>query len=450
MKRYTSVVLLAALLLVPSGGQAQPGVDRAALYDKVFGSLVGSAIGDSMGAPTEMWTRDQIQAEYGFVSDLHTAMRPPSPEGTWEMNVRAGATTDDTRWKALMVDYLTGTGADVHALDPELRADDLARLLSARFSGEIEELRNLSIDDPAPELIRGVMRMQWLQEWERVAQAYLAGDIDGYNRALDRFYGGEMVCAGLLFSPTLGAYYPGEPEAAYLNAFAADVYDLGYARDVSAVTAAMVAAAIPPDATPEAILAVLADVDPHGFFETRLVGRQAHEMLREARAIVHDARKLEVEDLPPPEVGDVDPDLPRDPWANSGLDRLERARQRYAYRLLDEKQQRMPFHAGEIHLVNLTALLYSDFDFPGALAFVVNYGRDNDTTAAVTGAVLGAYLGAEKLPPEWVRQTVEMNRKLGIDLEDLADRLTTAILGTMAADSPDAGEGGSAPSPAQQ
>ncbi len=452
MRRCASVALLAAVFFTSSVSDAQPGGDRAALYDKVFGSLVGSAIGDSMGAPTEMWTRDQIQAEYGFVSDLHTAMRTPSPEGTWEINVRAGATTDDTRWKALMVDYLTGTGTDVRALDPELRAEDLARRLSARFTGEIDQLRSLSVEDPAPELIRGVMRMQWLQEWDRVARAYLTGEIDGYNAALDRFYGGEMVCAGLLFSPTLGAYYPGEPEAAYLNTFAVDVYDLGYARDISAVTAAMVAAAIPPDATHESILTVLADVDPQGFFETRLVGRQAHAMLREARAIVHDARKLVVEDLPPPALADTDPNLPRDPWANSGLDRLERARLRLAYRLLDEKQQRMPFHAGEIHLVNLTALLYTDFDFPAALAFVVNYGRDNDTTAAVTGAVLGAYHGAEKLPPEWVRQTVEMNRKLGIDLEDLADRLTTAILSRTesAAESGDTGGGGSASSAPRQ
>ena len=67
-------------------------------------------------------------------------------------------------------------------------------------------------------------------------------------------------------------------------------------------------------------------------------------------------------------------------------------------------------------------------DFPKALAFVVNWGRDNDTTAAVTGAVLGAYLGAEKLPADWVAQSLEKNKGLGIDLEALADRLTTAIL----------------------
>lgn len=430
MRRCARAMLTATLFLTTAGAHGQSEADRAFLYDRVLGSLVGSAIGDAMGAPTEMWSRDQIQAEYGFVRDLHTAMRPPSPEGTWAMNVRAGATTDDTRWKALMVDYLTDDDSIVRAASPALRARDLAELLSARFTGEIEQLRKLSTDDPAHQLIDGVMRMQWLQEWDGVARAYLTGDVDEYRRTLDRFYGGEMVCAGLLFSPTLGAYYPGDPEAAYRNTFAVDVYDLGYARDVAAVTAAMVAAAMVPDATPGSILSVLADVDPQDYFETRLVGRLAYEMLREARGIVHAARK--VEDAP--DAGPPTPPLGSGsavrmhPWANSGMSPRARAQLEAAYLLLDAKKQRMPFHAGEIHLVNLTALLYSNFDFPGALAFVVNWGRDNDTTAAVTGAVLGAYLGVAKLPQDWVKQSLEKNRGLGIDLEALADRLTTAIL----------------------
>jgi len=428
MSRSAGAVLLAALILSPSGAHAQAAPERAFLYDRVLGSLVGSAIGDAMGAPTEMWSRDQIQAEYGFVSDLHTAMRPPSPEGTWAMNVRAGATTDDTRWKALMVDYLTGTGTDVTAAGSLLQADDLARLLSGRFSREIEEIRGLGVDDPAPVLIRGVMRMQWLQEWNTVARAYLTGDIDRFTHALDRFYGGEMVCAGMLFSPTLGAYYPGDPKAAYVNTFEVDVYDLGFARDISAATAAMVAAAMKPDATSESVLSVLADVDPEGYFDTRLVGRQAFEMLREARAIVHSARKVQVIPADPAPALGSGSAVEIHPWANSGLTPLQRARLEAAYLLLDAKRQRMPFHAGEIHLVNLTALVYSDFDFPTALSFVVNWGRDNDTTAAVTGAILGAFLGAEKLPPDQVRQSLEKNRGLGIDLEALADRLTTAIL----------------------
>jgi len=410
-------MLIEALLV--STLLAQPDPDRAFLHDKILGMLVGSAIGDAMGAPTEMWTRTQIQAEYGFVRDLHPRMTPPSPEGTWDLNVRAGTTTDDTRWKALTIEYLSETPSS------ELKAKDFATHLSQRFANEIDHLRQLTIDDPAPALIAGVMRLQWLEEWERVARAYLGGDLDEYANALNRFYGGEMVCAGLLFAPALGAYYPGDPEAAYRNTFAVDIYDLGYAKDVSALTAAMVAAAIPEGATPESILAVLTDVDPHGFFESRLIGRQAFNMLRDARAIVHQARQIELtrEGLAAAEGSTHG----HDPWLDSGLEPLERARLREAYRQLDELRQRMPFHAGEIHLVNLTALIYSEFDFRRSLEFVVNYGRDNDTTAAVTGALLGAYAGAEALPQSWVQTTLETNRAIGIDLNDLADHLAAAI-----------------------
>jgi len=53
----------------------------------------------------------------------------------------------------------------------------------------------------------------------------------------------------------------------------------------------------------------------------------------------------------------------------------------------------MAFHPGEVHQINLTALLFTDFDFEKSLAFVTNYGRDNDTVAAITGAILGALHG---------------------------------------------------------
>lgn len=402
-----------AQALLASTILAQPAQDQTFLRDKILGMLVGSAIGDAMGAPTEMWTREQIEAEFGFVKDLHARMTPASPEGTWELNVKGGTTTDDTRWKALAVDFLAESRTG------KLSASAFAAHLSGQFAHEIEELRNLSIDDPAPELIAGVMRLQWLEEWERVARAYMSGDLDEYSAALNRFYGGEMTCAGLLFAPAVGAYYPGEPETAYRNTFAIDVYDLGYAKDVSALTAAMIAAALSEGSTPESILAVITDVDPQGFFESRLIGRQAYNMLRDARAIVHEARQVELG-------GDTGKGE-HDPWDDSGLDPIERVRLRDAYRQLDEMKQRMPFHAGEIHLVNLTALVYAEFDFRRALEFVVNYGRDNDTTAAVTGAVVGAYLGADALPEDWVRTALDSNRAIGIDLEAMADTLVAAI-----------------------
>lgn len=421
--------VLAALVAAPALGVPAPRQSPPddPLRDRILGTLLGSAIGDAMGAPTEMWSRDQIQAEYGFVRDLEPLMREPSPEGVWTLNLRAGATTDDTRWKGLAVEYLTGSGEPVAPADPELEAAAFAALLSRRFGAEIETLRRLRVDDPAPELIDGVMRLQWLQEWDSVARAWLAGDLPGYTRALDRFYGGEMVCAGLLFSPALGAYYPGEPERAYRNAFAVDVYDLGYARDVSAITAGMVAAALEPGSSPEGILSVVAEVDPHGYFESRLVGRQAFQMLREARRIVHQARGATLDSEAAAALAGGDPGFPAHPWVRAGLTPLEALQLLEAYRLLDERQQRMPFHAGEIHLVNLTALLFAQFDFTRALEFVVNYGRDNDTTAAVTGAILGAHRGAAALPEAWASRALERNRALGLDLEAMADRMVTAI-----------------------
>ena len=38
-------------------------ISREQYHDKVLGLLIGSAIGDAMGAPTEMWGRGDIQLD---------------------------------------------------------------------------------------------------------------------------------------------------------------------------------------------------------------------------------------------------------------------------------------------------------------------------------------------------------------------------------------------------
>ena len=88
-----------------SYGQDTLQLSKEEYHDKVLGALVGSAIGDAMGASTEMWHRTDIQRQYGYINGLTPATRVQSPEGTWENNLNAGATTDDTRWKLLMAKY---------------------------------------------------------------------------------------------------------------------------------------------------------------------------------------------------------------------------------------------------------------------------------------------------------------------------------------------------------
>ena len=372
---------------------------KAALNNKVLGTLVGSAIGDAMGAPTEMWARNNIRVEYGYVDSLTDMVREPSPEGTWDYNLPVGGTTDDTRWKVLLTEFIkdqnTGffqkTGPNAYAF---------AGFLTNQYLKEVEAVKNTESFDPAP-FEQNMRRMAWLQEWALVSKPYADKDLEGYMNALSRFYGGEMVCAGLLYTPAVGMVFPGSPENAYQAAYCLSIFDLGYARDISALTASLVAAAMIPEATPESMIEVLKNIDPNQYFRSRLVGRSSYRIWRDALYFVDEVNKMESS--------------------------LEEKRQKL-FELLDAKAQDFPFHAGEIHLINLTAMLFCDFDFRASLAFVTNYGRDNDTVGAVTGAILGALHGFDGIPEDMKQPVLETNRKkLGIDLEQMAAELTDLL-----------------------
>ena len=399
------------------GGYQDLSLSDSILYDKVLGSLVGSAIGDAMGAPTEMWSQQDIRNEYGHVDSLDLVLREPSPEGPWNFNLPPGAGTDDTRWKVLMVDYLVGEHGASLPFRPD--AGRFSQFINARYARSVDDLR--ATTGLAPEPLEDAMRrLTWLQEWARITRAYADNDLDGYRNALARFYGGEMSCAGMLYAPVVGAAYPGRPERAYEAAYDLGLFDLGYARDITGLTAALTAAAFTPGAGPSTFTTVMREVDPRGFFRARLLGRVAYQQFRQARAIVRQARRLTLEEV-------RKMDLPG--LQDSGQDSLSYGQTQRAYQLLAEARQDVPFHAGEIHLINLTALLFANYQFQPALEFVTNYGRDNDTVAAVTGAILGALHGYRALPEDQRELVVRVNREvLDLDLERAARQLTDAVL----------------------
>jgi len=73
-----------------------------------------------------------------------------------------------------------------------------------------------------------------------------------------------------------------------------------------------------------------------------------------------------------------------------------------------------------VHTLNnaahtISALLYSEGSFERAISLAVMAGLDVDCTGATTGSIMGALLGAAKLPAKWV--------------EPLGDRLTTYLIG---------------------
>ncbi len=399
----------------PSPGSANSAhtIPEKVYRNKVLGLLIGSAIGDAMGAPTEMWSRKDIQTEYGFVNSLDTMVRSPSGEGTWKFNLPAGGTTDDTRWKKLFVSYATGEPW------PSLRAKAFAERITKSYESDVKALKSTEGFDPQP-YEENLMKMAWLQEWALVAREYSNNDMTGYSNALNKFYGGEMTCAGMLYSPLVGACTPADPEQAYRSAYDLSIFDIGYARDITALMAAMVSQAFDTTATTASLTNVIRTIDPNQYFKSRLVGRTSYRFYQIATRIVSESRNLSAADIPP--------DFKkRREWKS--LDSLSYLQLSHAYSMLDEYNQDMPFHAAEIYLITITAMLYADFDFEKTMAFIVNYGRDNDTAAAVAGAILGTYLGADRLPSAAVSQLLRVNRELlNTDLEKMADEMTAKYL----------------------
>ncbi|WP_339924426.1 ADP-ribosylglycohydrolase family protein [uncultured Cyclobacterium sp.] len=374
-------------------------LSKSELSDKIKGLLVGSAIGDAMGAPTEMWAREDIQKTYGWITGLDSMVREVSPEGIWKANLPAGGTTDDTRWKSLLVDYMVGENS------LKLDAQSFSKHIIKDYEQYFDAIKPLKPEQTlALESVN--LKVLWLQEWYKVSLSYQSNNLRDYHKALGKFYGGEMVCAGLLYSPAIGLMFPGQPEEAYKQAFELSIFDLGLAKDISSLSAAMTAAAMTASGDQNQVLNVLREVDPEGYFSSRLVGRSSYRVLELARSIVLEAKDSST-------IANTTSDgsvIPEDSILR-------------AYKLLDQKQQDMPFHAAEIHLQVLTAMLFSDFKFTETLVFLTNYGRDNDTTAAIAGAILGAFHGYENLPKDMREKVIAVNKThLDIDLEKMSDK----------------------------
>lgn len=378
-------------------------------YDKVLGALVGSAIGDAMGASTEMWHRSDIQLNYGYINGFTPAIREQSPEGTWEHNLMAGATTDDTRWKSLMVDYFETT-------QQELSRANFAEYIVTYYATLTKALADKNLQRSTDALDEQMEKIDWIKEWARVAMAYNK-DNTSYFQAQNRFYGGEMSCAGQLYSPMIGLI-SNSPLEAYQKAYDLSLFDIGYAKDISALVSAMTQMALHTNEL-DSIMNVTKFIDPMGYADSRLVGRIPYAILDGAQKNVRHINKLVIVDS----VIEKDSILFKVPRGYKGS-KTDWVRQEMVYQQLEKDERSIAFHSAEIWQILVTALEFGNGDFEKTMQFIVNYGRDNDTVAAVAGMILGAKLGYSNLPLELREQALNVNKAyMGIDLEQLAAEL---------------------------
>ncbi|NJB71875.1 hypothetical protein GGR42_002337 [Saonia flava] len=384
-------------------GTKAPKLSQDEYYDKVLGALVGSAIGDAMGASTEMWHREDIQKKYGYITGLTPAVRPQSPEGTWNHNLSSGATTDDTRWKLLTTKYFSSYGQET---GPEHFADFIIDYYQS-LTKDLVAKENLTNTDA---LDHQIEKIDWVKEWARVALGYKKGSTE-YLQSMNRFYGGEMSCAGMLYSPMFGLTTK-NPTEAYKKAYNHSLFDIGYAKDISSLVAAMTNTAMQTKDM-DSILNTSVFVDPHNYQDSRLVGRISLDLATKGENAVLDAQKL-IEN--PNSTIQIPKGFPGS--------KFYWRQQNYVYDALEADQKAIPFHAGEIWQILFTGLKFGEGDFVKTLQFIVNYGRDNDTVAAVAGMILGARNGYSQLPKDLKEQVLQVNKEvMGIDLEAMAEEI---------------------------
>jgi ADP-ribosylglycohydrolase len=84
--------------LTPAQDRLPPDGTR----DRALGALLGLAIGDALGMPTQLMRREDIQADYGPV----TGLRAAGPRQLIAAGMPAGAVTDDTEQAMLLASLL--------------------------------------------------------------------------------------------------------------------------------------------------------------------------------------------------------------------------------------------------------------------------------------------------------------------------------------------------------
>lgn len=89
------------------------GTGEEIAFDRALGALIGGALGDAMGMPTQLLSPAEIKADYGFVD----CFIDPAPEHPVSKGLKAGAVTDDTEQTLLMASVLlqSGDSFDHHA-----------------------------------------------------------------------------------------------------------------------------------------------------------------------------------------------------------------------------------------------------------------------------------------------------------------------------------------------
>ena len=324
------------------------------ILDAVYGSIIGGAIGDALGAPVEGWYWTEIREKYGRVTELMPGFGNTGPCYGGTTGERYGEAYDGP-------DPVVGWVTD----DTTMR--HYLCLTIARKQGRVtpDDYRDVLVEVFNPHRV-------WVNE--RALVLKLKAGVNPWDSGRGQIPAG---CATMMIAP-VGIINAGNPAQAYQDGWNIAYLDQeGHNRDGAATMAAGVAAALLPDATIESVLAAMT--------------RYSSEFMRRAIELTMDLA-----------------------YASDSIDAFA---EKYYAHMLDwswpippgETWHKDHFFSGntvELLPITMAILHLCGGDVNRSMIEAASFGRDCDTTASMAGSIAGAMQGASAIRQDWI-ETVE-------------------------------------------
>ena len=359
-------------------------MQEISLYDRVYGGLLGGAVGDAFGAPYEcvnykngLRIFKEVEKFEQFTAEMMD-QKSETQNYEWINSVESiGQVTDDTCLSDLLLDCI------IHN-DGKITAYDFAR-----------EWENFNVPVESPDGTR-IIRLDHCHFMERIP--FYRNQLRAINKR-ELGQGGTNSTNAIMCISPVGLLCAGDPQKAEILAVeVTSVNQHGRSRDAAGGYAAALAACFTPGTTVEEIV------------ETAILHTRDYKYTKEIKAIVNLARQC-----------------------GNGKEFIERYWNEIIGTTIplqdiqsDGSLYHVTWNSSEILGVTLAALIITKGEDPKEMILTcARIGRDADTICRCAGGLIGAFLGADAIPKYWTDFVLKKNQWLR--LEEKAAKLTGII-----------------------
>lgn len=349
--------------------------------ERVKGVIIGTALGDALGAPVEKLSYQEIKETYGRVESL------------------------TAKW------YKEDLGYDAHKGKKRgngIVTDDTLMTLALCNVYNIEK-RHLDSYDMANEFVKEIaFRKRYIPEFDRedmiIERLFYPEKHIFLRHTLanceprEGGYGNMINCGAAMYIAPVGIVNAGNPKAAYDEAILfAMGHQTSYGLEAAGVLAACVAKAFDPNATVDSIVETAIELAKDGTKEAiKAVTTVARELRNRNASIDEVVAAFHKAILPFSPMGD---DVSRK------LEKVGIPSNHYA-----------PSRTGSIEELPLALgfIVYNNGAFYQSIYDGINSGRDTDSIGVMIGVILGAMYGADVIEDTDI-QLLETSNRLDFD-----------------------------------